>query len=287
MKLGTTIGNLLKKAGVDTSDAKYADVLAIGTELPDEATNALEQKLIPVSAVMSNPEVQREIAKVRSEVYDGIDAELDPMMGDFEFDDATKAEVKALKKTTDKIKLTAKKIREIAEKKTTPGSANQKAQQDQIDKLQGDLKTQKADYDLQVTNLKNAQSSELLNRDVEVSLMGYNYADKEKFGIDDLVFLANKKVSDALNAKKYKVQRDPVSPRNLIVVDEQGNKAYDENHNEVVYKPFIDGILSNAKLLAVSNPGNGKHETVPGGDPKEFRLNDRETSAEIDRLLQQ
>lgn len=266
VKIGTLIANLGKKAGLDMSDAKFADVLAIATELPDDVSTALEQKLIPIDDAHTNGIVR---GKIHKEIYDGFDSKVLEMVNEFELDDASKAEIKSIEKTTDKYKATLKKVKELEAKKADASKNTDKsALQTKIDELNGQLSTLKTTYEKQIAELKTGYDGQLLDRDVEVALNGYNFANKD-ISVEDNVFLANKKVRDALASKGWKVQRDPNNPRNLIVVDKDGIPATDDNHNKVVFKGFTDGVLSNAKLLAVNDPdkggGDGKSQTIAGG----------------------
>lgn len=286
VKIGSLISNLLKKSGVDTTDAKYADVLSIQTELPDEGASALEQKLIPMDTAHTNPKIR---GIIQSELLDGVDAEISTSLDDFEFDDASKTELKAIKKTTDKLKAIAKKVKELEAKKAASSKDIDKtALQSKIDALNAELNTSKTTYEKQIAELKTSHQTELLDRDIEGSLVGYNYANKN-LSADDNIFLANKKVKDALSEKGWKVTRDPNNPKVLIIVDKDGIPATDENHNKVIYKGFTDGILANAKMLAVSDPkdpqkgSDGNLIIDPGAAPVKV---DKAYVAELDRLIE-
>lgn len=268
VKIGTLFSNLGKKAGLDMSDAKYADILAIATEIPDDAATALEQKLIPLDTAHTNGKVR---GIIQSEILDGIDAELNGSFDELEFDDATKSELKAIKKTADRLKTASKKIKELEAKKASATKDTDKnALQSRIDELNGKLSTEKAAYDKQLADLSASHETALLDRDIEVTLAtGYKYANKD-LSMEDNVFLANKKLRDELSAKGWTVKRDPQNPKTLIVVDKDGIPATDENHNKVLFKNLTDGVLANAKLLAVNDPEKDKKDgdgnlIIPGG----------------------
>lgn len=270
--VGEFIVDLAKKAGIPETDKSIVDFVQdkeLFTKiLPDGIETGIDNQLISLKDAKNNhPDIKGFYHK---QALDGLDAVIKQIIDD-EKDDALKTEILAEQNTYKRVPLLTKKIKELENKKANSKQSDKKELQDEIDKLNGLLRTEKE-------NVAKA----LQDKDKEVVGFKKNYLIKSmlqayKTTLDELdgevrsttlSTLLNKELQD------NKAQLTFDEHDNLILLKQDGSNYYGDDNKQVDAKSFIEKTLSRNKLLKVNDQtqiGNGdttngrQHQANPQG----------------------
>lgn len=260
---------LLQKAGVKIDEEKIATALAaaeLGTiQIPDELITPIDNGLLSISAAKNNhPEIK---GHYTAQALDSLDKELERFMDDHKLDDEVKTELKAEKSSYKRATLLAAKIKTLEEKKASSGKGEKDTLQQEINRLNGELRDIKAretgiheDYKKQIQEVKMGHSLGLL-------LGSY----KTKF--DDLSPSVKNStlrsiINDSLAADSAEFSVDEAGQ--IILRKTDGNNFFGEDHNVMTPKTYLDKILARDKILITTdqnqnNSGNGANSRNNNG----------------------
>lgn len=273
MKLGELFKSLAIKAGVDVNDlatksADFAGLLSLAAEVPDNVANQIETGLLTMDSARSNPDLKKHYF---AQLADGMDATLKKIAKKRQMPDDIWTQLEAEKSTVKRMELLEDKLLELRDAKDNATSKTEKgALQKQIEDLQTELRTTKEGHTAELDNQKKgfaAREAELM---VDAILAGKNFANKElPKGVN--VITARTLISQAL-AKEGLIMtnKDGV----IRILKQDGSDHYDSKHNKVDADGYFDGVLSNNKMLAVtdsvktSEQNNQHRQVVPGDDKK-------------------
>jgi hypothetical protein len=287
MKLNALITALAKKANIDITDAKFAGILATETDIPDELANAIESGLMSEAAAVANFSVRN---KIRAEVYNGIDKDVESLLEEFEFDEKNRTAVLSEKKASDRMKKLASILQEqskAAEKSGNPTKAA--ALEKQVEDLNKQIKTLTQTHQQKLDQLAADNENAQIGFSVKSILSSKKLALPETMSAEEKVEMVHGIINKELQAKGLKVIRE----NGVLKLQKQdGTDPYDDKNNRLELPSLIDGALAQRGLLKVSdkpNPGrDGKEtpETVPGGGvtPESNKQFINELDAEIAEL---
>ncbi|GEO08770.1 hypothetical protein [Segetibacter aerophilus] len=276
-KFGVLLNSLSGKAGIKPDDETLKKLLAFVEvsqfELPDEFANALERNLLTQESAAANPDVR---SKIFAEALNGVDAELERSVGDFEFDDSFKGELKGIKSTHEKVRrITAglkDQLKAAKEKANKTGDPKDKAEVDV-------LKKEIENANTQMNNLKLMHQTEIDN------LKTANLNDKKEFTLKSK--LAGKPLPknglppeiNILTAKTL-ISQEMAKQGIIVTFDEAGNPVlkqrkdgadidYFVDNKKIDYDNFVDGVLASNKFVQINdpnpapNPGQGNNPPQP------------------------
>jgi hypothetical protein len=256
---------LLTKAGVKMDDEAITTALASAelatVQIPDALITPIDNGLLSIQAAKNNhPEIK---SHYKAELYDGLDKELSRIMDDHKIPDEVKAELIAEKSSTKRVALLTQKVRELEEKKVGAGKGEKDALQQDITRLNNELRDIKAkeqtiheDYKKQLQDVKMGHSLGQL-------LGSY----KTKF--DELP--ANVKsstlqaiINNSLAADGAEFSVDDAGQIQLR--KKGGDNFFGEDHNIMTPKSYLDKILARDKILITTDPnlnnsGNGANNS--------------------------
>lgn len=253
-KLSEFITALIKKAGGNVDDEKLKAALAnvdANTELADEIVTAIDHGLISIDNAKNNhPEIKKHYTAL---AYNGLDSELDRVMEDEKFDEATIAEIKAEKSSTKRAALIARKIKELEAAKSGQGKAETKALNEKIAELNGELRKIKDNEN----NIKTEYEKKLRDKDKGYAmrnLLGTYKTIHDGLDVDTKNIIVNAIIDKNLKAKGYQFDLDDNG--NLVIATKDGSSAFAEDHTPLTPKRFLDAVMANEKLLVVSEGNN-------------------------------
>lgn len=271
MKIGELIKNLCAKAGVDVSaaaiaDPKFAEILAMQSDLSDDLANKIETSLLTLDAAAQNSTLK---SKIRAEVLNGLDVQHEELMTEFGFDDTLKSDFKKQTNTYERNKAIAKKVAELTAAKSATGDKTDKAAfQKQIDDLNIILKNEKAAFATEKAALQTAHETEVTGLTLTSMLKGRNYAFPKEMNQQAQLDAVQAVLQRELATKGAKIKYEGNGQLKLVNAETSGD-YHDEKHTKIDLSTFIDGALAQNKLLAVNAPtppgGGGKPITVPPG----------------------
>lgn len=297
MKFGALLNSLAGKAGIKTDDDTLKKLLGFVEvsqfDVPDEFSQALERNLLTSESAAANPDVR---SKIMAEALNGVDSRIESALGDFEFDDAFKGDIKQTKNSYEKLT----KLTKGLQQQLTAAKEKAKQTKDPQDKKEVEvLQAQVADVNKQIDNLKRSHEIEIDN------LKRANLEDKRQFTLKSI--LAGKPLPkmgelplDTIILTAQNLISQEIAKNNLVVnFDEAGNPVlrqrvdgaevkYFKDNKEIDYSSFIDGVLAQNKFVQVNDPkpptpasGNNPPQP-PNGNPTNLAA-----VAEIERQMQE
>lgn len=250
MKFGTLLSDLAKKAGVDTTQQDFVSLLSHDIEIPDAIATAMNKGLLNIDAAKNNPDVKKAI---RAEALNGVDSKINDILEELGIDDA--AEILEEKNSYEKIAKLTKKVKELEGKKAGSGKKEEKdALETKIADLNKEIKGLKDGHTVKEKEWQTAREGDLNRFDLHKKLLGKEYALPKEMDSDLKLTTAESAINKALATKGYKLVRTETG---LSIVDKDGNKAYNDNHEPLEVDQFIDGALAQNKLLKVNDQSQG------------------------------
>lgn len=277
VKIADLFRDLAKKAGITDVDSNpaFSDLLANTTEVPQEAANAIQTKLITIDAAKANKEI---IAQLKADALDGVDKELARFMEDFKFDDATKALIDAEKSSYRRIPLVLNKTKELAQAKLQKELEELKAKkggdnaeeiatlQGKINDLNSQIGTVKKDHDDQLSKLRDQHGQELVGLEINNHLAGLKYIFPDTMDKAAQIAAARAILDPELKSKDLIVVQDGAA---LVLKKSDGTDYFDEKSNKVSFKDLVNKTFADKELLYVSDPNRGPGGGGGGGSHKE------------------
>lgn len=251
---------LLQKAGVRIDEEKIAAALGnaeLATiQIADELITPIDNGLLSIQAAKNNhPEIK---GHYTAQALDSLDKELERAMDDYKLPDEVKTELKGEKSSYKRATLLAAKIKSLEEQKASSGKGEKDVLQQEINKLNGELRDIKAkeqsiheDYKKQLLDVKMGHSLG--------TLLG---AYKTKF--DDLAPNVKSNtlrslINESLAADNAEFSVDEAGQ--LQLRKKGGDNFFGDDHNIMTPKSYLDKILARDKILITTDPnqnnGNG------------------------------
>lgn len=256
MKTSDFVASLLKKAEIQFDGE-------VNGELPDEIATQLDNSLLTIKAATNNhPAVKK---KYTAEVLNGIDAQIERMMDEYQFDDDAKSELKTEQSTSKRIDAFVKRIKALSAKKDdTVDTGKASKLQQEISDLHEKLRAEQEKAKQEKQNFENQVKQIHIQSKVGALLSGY------KTVFDDLETDAK---NAAINSLLSKSLQDSDADwtfdekGSLSLIKKDGTNLFGDNHTVITPQSFIDRTLS--KILKVTNtqPGGGNVNPGAGGTP--------------------
>ncbi len=253
MKFGDLINKLSKKSGIDMANKALVDLLSkaelSNQEIPDELANAIDTALMNVDAAKAHPEV---IKKVKGEALNGADAVVAKLIEELNFATEDVADIVADKNTFSKIEKMIKKTAELTEKKNkSTDGADKKALQKQIDDLHLAQKDLIKKHQETLTAKETEFMASLNDKELKTLIAQKKLSLPEDMPAETKNSIAMAAIKTELAAKGLQIVNESGA---TVIKKADGTDAFDDKHNKIVITNFIDGVLSQNKLLAVNDP---------------------------------
>lgn len=279
-QFGTLLKSLATKAGLKLEDETLKKILAVSEvstlEVPEEFNNALEQNLLTVESASANTTVR---SKLFAEALNGVDKELDRVVGDFEFDDAFKGEYKGIEKNTmEKVRKLSGGLKSKLEaaKKKAAESGTQKDQKEvevltkQIEELNRATEQLKVVHKTEIENLKAANLNDRKEFTMR-SLLAGKPLPKNGLSADINILTAKTLIEQAMAKDSLQVMFDEAGQPLLKQRKDGTDIDFFVDNKKVDYSTFIDGVLAQNKFIQVNDPnptpGPGNNPPTPPGNP--------------------
>lgn len=264
--MGKQFGEILKslagKAKIKLDDETLKKLLSFTDasqfELPDEIANAFEQNLLTEESATANTNVR---SRIFAEALNGVDAELDTMLGDFEFDDAFKTTYKGIQKNTNEKVRQLKtglqnQLKAAKEKAKNSGDPNDKAQvtalQNQINDLNKKQEDLKLMHKTEIENLKMQNLNDRKDYTLRTKLSGKPLP---KNGLSPEI--------NILTAKTL-ISQDMAKNGLVYYFDDNGNAVLKQkkdgaeidffvDNKKIDFDSYLDGVLAQNKFVHIND----------------------------------
>lgn len=264
---------LLQKAGVKMDDEKIVNALALPelstVQIPDDLITPVDNGLLSIQAAKNNhPEIK---GHYTAQALDSLDKELERAMEDYKLPDEVKTELKGEKSSYKRATLLAAKIKSLEEQKASSGKGEKDVLQQEINKLNGELRDIKAkeqtiheDYKKQMLEIKMGHSLGQLLGSYKTKF------DELPTSVKDSTLKAI--INNSLAADAAELTVDDAGQ--LTLRKKGGDNFFGDDHNIMTPKSYLDKILARDKILITtdqSQNGNGANNSHNRNNGQNFQ----------------
>lgn len=277
MNLGDFLNTLAVNSGIATDSAELKALLSnttiAGYEIPDGIVSKIQSSHLTLDAAKNNTAV---ISHIKAQLYNGVDSELNSTLNELGVYDNLKADFDNEKSTPKRMSLALKKIAALEKEKSGAGKGDKDLLQAEINKLNSSIVDLKKNFDNEKLSLVSKHQDEILDYDLGNVLSAYNYALPKEMAADLKIQTAKMILNKSLKEKDAKIVRENGALK--LKRASQDIDYFDESNQKVDHKKFIDGVLAQNNLLAVTpakqqtpsfttpGEGEGKAQTTKSWD---------------------
>ncbi len=266
MVLQKLFENLAKKAGVDINDDSFKAISEKikDTEVSEEIATKIESNLYDVESAKQNYTLKQHFTAL---ALNGVDSELLATIDELlDGNEDAKNELISIRSTPKRAAALAKKIKELESVKTKADGKGDdekaKKAQEQIDKLVAEFKTKEATYLSQIETKEKEKLDTISNFKEELFFSGLKFA--TDFDLETNQLVAKQKIEKALLEKgAKKIYNFTTGKFELKRADDLSLDYLDERNNKSSFEDFAKGVLTQNKLLAVSDSQRDTTPKVP------------------------
>lgn len=247
MKIGDLLNTLAAKLGLQ-NDPNFQTLIANAAladiDVDDTLAGQFDTGLLSLQAAKNNTEIQNAYKPILLKKLDEQFAHLATKYG---FEAENTAERSTYERANILERVLDAKIAEL-EKKDGNGNDEKKLQAE-IARLQAELQSAASSKDQEIANLKADFAKQVLASLVNAELKGKSYANTD-LG-DTNIVVANTLLNQALANDKISLVND----NGVIRLKQAENTSldyYDPSHKQVAFSEYVDKLLAEKKLLAVS-----------------------------------
>lgn len=261
-KLSDLLKEVLTKAGFDLKDAKFANLLAVQTDVDDnlfdEIKTGIDNNLMDLNGARNHPVLNSDITK---RVLTPVEKIITTLLDEYKLDDL-KNELATEKSTYKKLESVIPKLLEKAGEKSKGSDADKQKLLDEIKRLNSEKAAADEAFKKQIDLLKSEYENNILNYAVGSVLESKNYA-LENLPKKVNAMTALNLLNSELQTKGAKLVRTADGAIKLVRNDNP-ELEYMESNKPVQFDSFVDSLLAKNNLLKVSDPNPKK---VPGKSP--------------------
>jgi hypothetical protein len=274
--LGKVISELLQNAGYDIEESseELGTVLAIDTDIPDDAATRLKSGLLTLESAKNNPEIKKHFT---AQALNTVDTTLNEFADEYGEIPADKlAEINAEKSSYKKTTMMLKALKEVeASKAGKAGDDGEtkkqlEARKAKIKELTDQLNSTKTAHEEALKAERERASSSILNYAQNAELGGFEYgnSDLEK---ETNILIARQLVDKHLKELGALPKTGENGSIKLVQASDPEMEFMLENKS-ASYRSLAEKILSEKKLLKVSDPapaganGGGNNTGNPNGN---------------------
>lgn len=266
-KISEFLKSLIVKAGGNIEDEKIKTALAAiaDAELSDDVTNAIDYGLISLANAKNNhPEIKNHYFAA---AYNGLDSELDRIMGEENFSPELITEIKNEKSSTKRAALLAVKLKEIEAGKASQGKADTQALNAKIVELNNAIRAEKDS----INGIKQDYEKKLRDKDrgyAMRNILGSYKTIHDSLDGETKDIIINAIIDKNLKSRGYKLDVDENG--NLVITEKDGNTAFGDDNRPLTPKGFFDKVMADENLLVVSgnnqNNNGNNNQNQNGGN---------------------
>lgn len=263
--IGNFLSDLATRFGINISSVPAFESLASSDlNIPDEVATLFNVELMTMDAALNNPRIK---AKFRSDILDPVDTDIRNMINDFNLPTEARTEILGEPSTYKRVQLIAKKIRDVESQKATATSSRDKNElESQLQNLQADLQRNLQQHQTELSSRETGWNTKFIDL-LKNNIVSRKQLDTSKFPLDVMHDLATASIDKALSEKgvKFVIKNDKLA----LVQTQDETMDYVVNNTTITPESFIDSVLADKKLIAVSmpappQPGNPGPSPMPG-----------------------
>ena len=274
MTLSKLTESILKKAGADLTDKKFAELLTNQTPIMPEAYAAIEgviNSFMTEGEAVINQNVKK---KIRHDAFDPMDKEqikyLKEVMG---YTDEEIKDVADEPNSYEKLKKTLGTIAKLEKAKAAAAPGDKQALTSKIADLQKSLDDTKASYETKLKDIESAADIRVSEFALNSVLKSLDYAN-DGYSKDESAMAFRPVLENALKTKGAKIIFNPAT-NDIDLIHADSGDPYHENHKPVKFTDLLATTAAAKKVLRVNpDPASPTEQgikdqlkQIPGGDP--------------------
>ena len=266
MKLDKLFESLAKKAGVDVNDTDFIAVLdkIKETEISDTVAYKIEGSLFDKETAKQDYELKSHFTAL---ALNGVDSEIKSVIEDILADnEELKSELYSIKSTPKRAATLARKIKEIEESKAKANAKGDNSKdakyQQEIDNLMAKLRDTESKYQSELEAEKASKYDLIAGFKEDLLLNSFKYATELPSDVNTIMAkqLLNKVATEKGAKIKYNKETGNFELKKSA---DDTLDWFDERNNKPSYEDFVKGVLTQNKLLAVSDSNATQQSTRP------------------------
>lgn len=257
VKIGTVLNKLAARLGVDATTPEFIELLSANVDVPDSIASAFETaRVLTPDSAKNDPELKKMFF---AQALNGVDSRISALLDEYQVPEDLRAEISGAGSTFDKVPLLGKAIKALEAQKVGATAGEKANLQQQINALQAE----KANEIAKINEQHTAEIGQYVERLQSMAVRGKisgKKLDTTKFDPETMQDIAFNMLNKALTQKGAKI----VNQNDTFVLKRAEDETLDyyENNQAVTLDSFIDQVLANNKLLAVTDPA-----PAPGNNP--------------------
>lgn len=266
MKLDKLFESLAKKAGIDTNDTDFISVLdkIKEAELSDTLAYKIEGSLFDKETAKQDYELKSHFTAL---ALNGVDSEIknviEEILADYE---DVKSELYSIKSTPKRAATLARKIKELEESKAKANSKGDNSKdvkyQTEIDNLMAKLRETEGKYQSELEAERASKYDLIAGFKEDLMLNSFKYATELPSDVNTM--MAKQLLNKVANEKGAKIKYNKDTGNfELKRASDETLDWFDERNNKPSYEDFVKGVLTQNKLLAVSDSNATTNSTKP------------------------
>lgn len=266
MNTGEFITALFNNLGVSVDDAALKDIVTkiATTEISDDLVSKFNQGYMTEASAKANPKIANHF---KAQHYNGLDDELKPLYDELELPDNVKSELLSITSSTKRAAALTRKVKELTEAKAGASKGDKEGLNEKITALNNEIAQIKIQAKTEIENANKSFDSKVNDLYLSQFLSSQKYASD---GYKDEDFLLPKTKIEKALIEKGLIKKLEGKDFKLQTAD---GVDYFENNTKVDFKSFSEKVLSDNKLLALSEPADRtKTTTIVTGNTDRNKL---------------
>lgn len=257
-KLGEVLAKQLKKIGIDITTDEVKSLTEIDTEISDEIAGKLEKGLMTIEAAKGHPEVNK---LLRKNHFGAMDNKMNEIITEMNL--TMDEEFAKEENTLVKLGMLSKVLHDTGKK---TGGAGVKGDAAEFAKKEADyqkqLKELKDGFSAKETEFATTRENDLTMFELKTILSGKDYIFPKEMDNNLKLSTAEGAILNELKKKGLSLKR---TESGLTLLNKDGNPAYSESNEALEPNTFIDGVLTQNKLLKVNDDQHQQQQQQHNG----------------------
>lgn len=248
-KMGLTADQITKLTG----NASLATI-----DIEDEiATQISNAEIFTADSAVSNSKIR---GKIRAEVLDGADADIERIALKHGFSSEDVAELKKLDKTSARLEKYSEKLAELKEKAASTSGKAKNELEKEIEKLNSQVASVRTEFETKLAAKEAEMASRHIDWEISSRYNALDYAlpegvDKKTFSVGAKAILDSKLTEKGI---KFKLTEKGLEPFNV----KEDTRYFDSKNQPISADDLIKSIAMEAKILKTSGQQTQKKVTT-------------------------
>lgn len=253
-KISSLLADILRRANLDPSDPRYADMLSLNTEISDDIHHDITGALgtmLTMDEARSNSDLQRHF---RQQSLNPVDTEIERWLDELNATDDVRTEIAGQKNSYTRLRRALEKTRELESQKAAATTAAEKRSiQQQIDTLTTQLNTAQQQADERIQLVQKESEQRLTDFALRSALHARKYANTKlspKENSED----ARALLEAHLLSKGATITLDKDTQSLRLMSASAPDQPYQESGRMIDFNDFLDGFLASKGVLQINDP---------------------------------